>query len=101
MLALTIVAWGNCLGDMTADVAMTKRGFGEMAVTATVAGPVFNILAGLGLGQTIGIIKQATKQKKPLTAIKVNYGLYNISDGKFNPVTILPLCMLVGQFFVL
>ena len=59
LLALTIVAWGNCLGDMTADVAMTKRGFGEMAVTATVAGPVFNILAGLGLGQTIGIIKEA------------------------------------------
>ena len=50
LLALTIVAWGNCLGDMTADVAMTKRGYGEMAVTGTLAGPIFNILAGLGLG---------------------------------------------------
>ena len=50
LLALTVIAWGNCLGDMTADVAMTKRGYGEMAVTGTIAGPIFNILAGLGLG---------------------------------------------------
>tara|TARA_B110000285_G_C14947736_1_gene525176 strand:- start:213 stop:353 length:141 start_codon:yes stop_codon:yes gene_type:complete len=41
---------------MTADVAMTKRGYGEMAVTGTLAGPIFNILAGLGLGQTLSII---------------------------------------------
>lgn len=61
LLALTIVAWGNCLGDMTADVAMTKRGYGEMAVTGTLAGPIFNILAGLGLGQTLSIISFAHK----------------------------------------
>ena len=47
---MTIIAWGNCLGDLNADLAMTKRGYGEMAVTATIAGPTFNILAGLGIG---------------------------------------------------
>jgi solute carrier family 24 (sodium/potassium/calcium exchanger), member 6 len=57
LLALTIIAWGNCLGDMTADVAMTRRGFGEMAITGTVAGPIFNILMGLGLAMSISIIK--------------------------------------------
>jgi sodium/potassium/calcium exchanger 6 len=46
LLNLTILAWGNCLGDMSADVAMTKKGFGEMAITATVAGPIFNVLMG-------------------------------------------------------
>jgi len=46
---------------MTADVAMTKRGYGEMAVTGTLAGPIFNILAGLGLGQTLSIISFARK----------------------------------------
>ena len=43
---MTVLAWGNCLGDMSADVAMTKKGFGEMAITATVAGPVFNVMIG-------------------------------------------------------
>lgn len=34
---------------MSADVAMTKKGFGEMAITATLAGPVFNTLVGISL----------------------------------------------------
>jgi sodium/potassium/calcium exchanger 6 len=46
LFALTIIAWGNCLGDMSADVAMTKKGFGEMAIAGTMAGPIFNILMG-------------------------------------------------------
>jgi Ca2+/Na+ antiporter len=31
---------------MSADVAMTKKGFGEMAITATIAGPIFNVMFG-------------------------------------------------------
>ena len=46
LFGLTILAWGNCLGDMSANVAMTKKGFGEMAITGTMAGPIFNILIG-------------------------------------------------------
>jgi len=56
LFALTIIAWGNCLGDMSADVAMTKKGFGEMAIAGTMAGPIFNILMGQGLSLTIGIL---------------------------------------------
>lgn len=56
-LALTIIAWGNQLGDMTNDVAMTKLGFGEMAIAATVAGPLFNVLIGLGTSQVLSILK--------------------------------------------
>lgn len=49
LLGLTLLAWGNCMGDLNADVAMTKKGFGEMAITGCMAGPIFNILCGLGL----------------------------------------------------
>lgn len=56
MLALTVLAWGNSLGDMSADTAMTKKGFGEMAVTATMAGPIFNILMGQGLANFLLLI---------------------------------------------
>lgn len=57
LLALTLIAWGNSLGDLSADCAMTKRGFGEMAVTACVAGPIFNFLCGVGFAMTISIVK--------------------------------------------
>ena len=46
LLALTILSWGNCLGDLSTNIAMTKKGFGEMAITGTLAGPIFNILVG-------------------------------------------------------
>ena len=49
LLGFTLLAVGNCLGDLNANVAMTKIGFGEMAVTGCLAGPVFNILIGLGM----------------------------------------------------
>ena len=56
LLSLTVLAWGNCLGDLSADVAMTRKGFPEMAITATVAGPIFNILIGQGMATIIQIL---------------------------------------------
>lgn len=56
LLGLTLLAVGNCLGDMNANVAMTKKGFGEMAVTGCLAGPVFNILIGLGLSLSLTLV---------------------------------------------
>ena len=94
LLALTIIAWGNCLGDMAADVAMTKKGFGEMAVTGCVAGPIFNVLMGIGLSSTIAIFKQ----KDPLTAI-VHFSLYETMDSGevvFNKVAVLPATLLIS-----
>jgi sodium/potassium/calcium exchanger 6 len=57
LLNMTVLAWGNCLGDMSADVAMTKKGFGEMAITATMAGPIFNIMMGGFLSNFCWLIK--------------------------------------------
>ena len=62
LLQLTILAWGNCLGDMSADVAMTKKGFGEMAMTATLAGPVFNTLVGVSLSNFASYAKNASQE---------------------------------------
>lgn len=50
ILGVTILAWGNSIGDMATNTAMAKKGLGNMAITACYAGPVFNILVGLGLG---------------------------------------------------
>ena len=49
MLGLSLLAWGNTWGDLSATVAMASKGFGEMAVTGCLAGPIFNILVGLGV----------------------------------------------------
>ena len=48
-LGLTVLSWGNSLGDYFASISISKRGFGEMAITGCMAGPVFNLMLGLGL----------------------------------------------------
>ncbi|KAL7513127.1 hypothetical protein ACHAXN_011698 [Cyclotella atomus] len=50
ILGVTVLAWGNSLGDLSANVAMARKGMPDMATTANFAGPSFNLLLGVGLG---------------------------------------------------
>ncbi len=50
VMGLTLLAWGNSLGDLFGNPAMARRGQASMALTACFAGPLFNMLAGLALG---------------------------------------------------
>ena len=50
ILGLTILAWGNSVGDLSTNMSMAKRGLANMSITACFAGPVFNLLVGLGVG---------------------------------------------------
>jgi len=50
VMGLTVLAWGNSVGDLSANISMARKGLANMAMTACFAGPVFNILLGLGLG---------------------------------------------------
>lgn len=47
-LGLTILAWGNSVGDFFTNTAVAKQGLGAMALAGCYAGPVFNILVGFG-----------------------------------------------------
>ncbi|GMS92129.1 hypothetical protein PENTCL1PPCAC_14304 [Pristionchus entomophagus] len=53
VLGLTLIAWANSISDLVADVAVARQGFPRMAVAATIAGPLFNLLIGFGLPFTI------------------------------------------------
>jgi len=102
LLALTVLAWGNSLGDMSADTAMTKKGFGEMAVTATMAGPIFNILMGQGLANLLLLLSAPAG----MTSSFVSYSLWELDDSgnktdQFNKASVLPLTLLVSEFGVL
>jgi sodium/potassium/calcium exchanger 6 len=60
VLGATVLAWGNSLGDLVADVAMAARGGSsgggggaQTAVSGCYAGPAFNTVVGLGLSLTM------------------------------------------------
>ena len=47
-LAITLLSFGNSIPDLTLNVALAKRGYGEMGIAGSIAGPLFNLLIGLG-----------------------------------------------------
>ena len=51
-LGLTVLAWGNSIGDLFSNIAVAKKGLGEMAIAGCYGGPVFNILIGMGVSLT-------------------------------------------------
>ncbi|KAK8825547.1 hypothetical protein WA577_000720 [Blastocystis sp. JDR] len=60
ILGLTILAWGNSLGDIVADVSLAIQGYPQMAVGGVFASPMFNMLIGMGSALTISCVKKGT-----------------------------------------
>lgn len=57
ILGATVLAWGNSVGDLVADVSVARKGYPEMALAGAYAGPMFNLLVGLGLAMSYLNIK--------------------------------------------
>jgi len=44
VLGLTLLAWGNSIGDCFSDITLAKQGYPRMAISACFGGIIFSIL---------------------------------------------------------
>merc|ERR1719326_710900 len=52
VLGITVLAWGNSVGDLVADTALVRQGKSRMAVAGVFGSPLLSDLLGLGVSFT-------------------------------------------------
>lgn len=64
-IGLGILAWGNSLGDIVANLTLANAGYPRMALGASIGAPLLNLLLGFGLSFTLNL--------KPGQSIPIEY----------------------------
>ncbi|XP_060049023.1 mitochondrial sodium/calcium exchanger protein isoform X3 [Erinaceus europaeus] len=63
VLGLTLLAWGNSIGDAFSDFTLARQGYPRMAFSACFGGIIFNILVGVGLGSLLQLSRGQSEIK--------------------------------------
>ncbi|XP_040842880.1 mitochondrial sodium/calcium exchanger protein isoform X1 [Ochotona curzoniae] len=63
VLGLTLLAWGNSIGDAFSDFTLARQGYPRMAFAACFGGIIFNLLVGVGLGCLLQISRSHAEVK--------------------------------------
>uniref|UniRef100_A0A914DRK4 Sodium/calcium exchanger membrane region domain-containing protein n=1 Tax=Acrobeloides nanus TaxID=290746 RepID=A0A914DRK4_9BILA len=53
ILGVTIIAWANSIGDFVSDIAVARKGFPRMGISAVIGGPLYNVFFGFGISVLI------------------------------------------------
>ncbi|XP_058707965.1 mitochondrial sodium/calcium exchanger protein [Poecile atricapillus] len=100
VLGLTLLAWGNSIGDTFSDLTMARQGYPRMAFSACFGGIIFNILVGVGLG----CLLQMTSSQ-PLVKLEPDSPLVWVLAGAlglslvFSFVTVPAQCFQLGKAY--
>jgi sodium/potassium/calcium exchanger 6 len=49
ILGLTVLAWGNSIGDFVSDVLIARKGYPAIATSSVYSSPITHLLLGLGI----------------------------------------------------
>ncbi|RLN36606.1 hypothetical protein BBJ28_00003979 [Nothophytophthora sp. Chile5] len=110
---LAVLAWGNSIGDLVSNMAIARDGFPTMAFAGCFAGPMFNLLVGIGLSLTIHIVSHgplSMGEPSPLvylgfgyllSSLVVNLGMASYDGFRYRTKLCYALLTLYASFAVI
>ncbi|XP_054158346.1 mitochondrial sodium/calcium exchanger protein-like [Oppia nitens] len=94
LLGLTVLAWGNSVGDFISNISMARNGFPRMGISACFGGPVLNMLMGIGIPYTV-LLSSGTAKPVTLQYTKMVTLLYSTISLSLGSTLLI---MLVTKF---
>ncbi|XP_075541271.1 mitochondrial sodium/calcium exchanger protein-like isoform X2 [Dermacentor variabilis] len=74
-LGMTVLAWGNSIGDYISNLSVARQGYPRMAISACYGGPLLNLLLGFGIPYTLKLAQSGgVMSLKWTTMIGILYG---------------------------
>ncbi|OWZ15693.1 Ca2+:Cation Antiporter (CaCA) protein [Phytophthora megakarya] len=113
VLGVSVLAWGNSIGDLVSNMAIARDGFPTMAFAGCFAGPMFNLLIGIGLSLTIAIVSRgplSIGEPSPLVylgfgylllSLLLNIGIASYDGFQYRPRLCYALLSLYASFAVI
>jgi sodium/potassium/calcium exchanger 6 len=91
IMALTVLAWANSLGDCVSNLLVSRQGFPQMAVGAIYASPMLNLLIGVGTATIISTSIHYPKAFKVKEETTLKIGFIFLMLSLCSSVIIVPL----------
>eukprot|EP00056_Hartaetosiga_gracilis_P005052 m.80796 g.80796 ORF g.80796 m.80796 type:complete len:729 (-) comp12032_c0_seq5:116-2302(-) len=82
ILGLTVLAWGNSIGDFVSNYTVAKQGYPRMAAGACFGGPALNVLLGIGISCAVACLNNDGRyamHDQPSHQLKVSGGFLLLS----------------------